>query len=66
LYKKQDGFSAFDHQDLWIYEKFVDIVAAFRNRYELNRFTFRDIDKFLWLTGERILRERIVPLAPQS
>jgi len=66
LYKKQDGFSAFDHQDLWIYEKFVDIVAAFRNRYELTRFTFRDIDKFLWLTGERILRERIVPLAPQS
>ena len=62
LYKKQDGFAVFHRQDLYIYERFVEIVTAFRNHYELSRFTFREIDKFLWRTGNSILRESTDPL----
>ena len=62
LYKKQDGFAVFHRQDLYIYERFVEIVTAFRNHYELSRFTFREIDKFLWRTGNSILRESTDPI----
>ena len=62
LYKKQDGFAVFHRQDLYIYERFVEIVTAFRNHYELSRFTFREIDKFLWRTGNSILRVSTDPL----
>ena len=62
LYKKQDGFAVFHRQDLWIYEKFVEIVTSFRSHYGLTCFTYRQIDKFLWQTGDRILRERTDPL----
>ena len=57
-YKKQDGFAKFQHQNVGYYEEFVAIVSAFRTHYGLDRFTFREIDKFLWRSGERILRAK--------
>jgi hypothetical protein len=54
-YKKRDGFAEFQHQDEGYYEKFVAIVTAFRAHYGLDRFTFREIDKFLWSSGKAIL-----------
>jgi hypothetical protein len=60
-YKKQDRFEKFDRQDLGYYNKFVAVVSAFRKHYGLDRFSFRDIDKFLWRTGARILGNRPSP-----
>lgn len=54
-YRKQDHFAVFKRQDVWYYEKFVSVVTAFREQYGLNSLTFRQIDKFLWLTGGQIL-----------
>jgi hypothetical protein len=63
-YKKRDQFANFHNYDLWVYEKFLSIINAFRNRYELNCFTLdgqnrtltlRDLDKFLFRWGGRIL-----------
>jgi len=54
-YKKQDQFFEFHRQDLYAYEEFVKIVSAFRNHYGLNSLTFRNLDKFLWLTGKQLL-----------
>jgi len=40
------------HPDLWdYYEQFVKTMAAFRDFYRLGSFTFKQIDKFLWLEG---------------
>jgi hypothetical protein len=61
-YKKQDQFFEFHRQDLYEYDKFVRIVSIFRDHYGLASFSFRQIDKFLWRTGERLLRERSEPL----
>lgn len=55
-YRKQDHFAQFLRQDLWYYEKFVTAVTAFREFYKLDGLTFREIDKFLWSSGYRILR----------
>ena len=56
LYKKRYQFAEFQRQDLGYYEKLVGIVDEFRNRFDLNDFTYRQIDKFLWRSGDRILR----------
>jgi hypothetical protein len=57
-YKKQDRFADFRRQDLGRYSKLVAIVSAFRKHYRLDRFSFREIDKFLWRTGAGILGVR--------
>jgi hypothetical protein len=55
-YKKQDQFAEFHLQDLWYYEKFRVAVVAFSNHYGLNYFNFRQLDKFLFRSGGRILQ----------
>ena len=61
-YKKQDQFFGFHRQDLYEYEEFVKIVSAFQNHYGLDGLTFRDLDKFLWLTGKQLLGGQGEPL----
>jgi hypothetical protein len=55
-YRKQDHFAKFLRQDLWYYDRFVAAVTAFRDFYKLDGLTFRQIDKFLWISGYRILQ----------
>ena len=52
-YKKQDNFNNFHRQDLWQYERFKSIIVHFRDYYNLASFSIRDIDKFLWLAGQK-------------
>jgi len=56
-YQKQDPFHKFHRQDLWYYDKLVATVTAFRQWYKLDCLTFRQIDKFLWRCGGRILQK---------
>lgn len=55
-YKKRDQFASFHNYDLWIYEKFLEKAVAFRDHYGLACFTLRQLDKFLYRTGGRILQ----------
>jgi hypothetical protein len=55
-YKKQDQFAKFHLQDLWYYEKFRATVVAFSAFYGLDRLTLKHLGKFLWRSGDRILR----------
>lgn len=54
----QEGFAKFRRQDCWYYDKYKEVVSAFRTHYGLDHFTFREIDKFLWQTGERIKMQK--------
>ncbi len=56
-YRNQDHFASFQRKDFDQYEKFVTLVAAFRSFYGLEAFTFKELDKFLWRTGDQILRK---------
>jgi len=53
--QKQVSFSGvkFPHISLWVYPKFVKVMESFRTHYGLNLFTFKQIDKFIWLQGEQ-------------
>jgi hypothetical protein len=57
-YQQQDRFSEFERQDLGSYEKLISVVSTFRTFYELECFSFRELDKFLWRMGEWILRHK--------
>lgn len=56
-YGEQDRFAKFRKNDLWYYRRLVDIVKAFRNYYELTSLSLKQLDKFLWRSGDRILRD---------
>lgn len=52
FYMKKDSFSNFNSKDLRDYTKFKEIILDFREFYNLQQFTLKDIDKFLWQYGK--------------
>ena len=36
-----------------VYPEFVELVSKFQRRYKVDEFTFKDIDKYLWLYGDK-------------
>lgn len=47
--QKQETFApSLKRSDLWFYSQFREAVSAFRTFYDLESFTFKQIDKFLW------------------
>lgn len=50
-YLKRDGYAKIDLQD---YRKFVETIEGFRSQYGLSEFTFKEIDKFLWLHSQEV------------
>ncbi len=51
--QKETQFFSFRHEALWQYPQFLEVVTAFRDAYGLNDFTFKEIDKFIWLHGDK-------------
>ena len=55
LQKESDFAKGFDvNAAHWTYDEFRGAMNALRERYRLASFTFKDIDKFLWLEGGRL------------
>ena len=53
-YRRKDKFMRFKNADLRRYESFKNIVSGFREHYGLQRFSFKELDKFLWLYGRKL------------
>lgn len=50
--------SPFTRPEDWTrYSQFVDLMQQFKNFYNLGEFTFKQIDKFLWLSGGDLMKE---------
>lgn len=50
--KKQDKFYAFKANDLRNYEKYLEILKEFKDFYNLQKYSLKEIDKFLWKAGK--------------
>lgn len=50
-YRRLDSFTSFRKQDLKDYGSYKRILTDFRTFYGLQRFTFKELDKFLWMYG---------------
>jgi hypothetical protein len=57
-YKQKDRFSNFRRSDLKNYKELVRVVDDFRCSYRLTQFSFRELDRFMWVIGDDIRRER--------
>ena len=51
-FRDTDGFCAFESEDLKQYDKFKQIVLAFRTYYKLEQYTLKEIDQYLWQLGK--------------
>lgn len=51
-FKKKDKFSRFTSKDLRNYPKFKTVVEKFRSFYELDQFSLKDIDRYIWQLGK--------------
>jgi len=53
-HQNQESFMRFRRSELQIYPRYKEIIDGFRAHYELRQFSFRELDKFLWLYGKEI------------
>ena len=51
-FRKTDKFSKFKNADLKDYQKFKNIIIAFREYYDLEEFNLKEIDQYLWQLGK--------------
>lgn len=57
-YKRKDSFAQFTSADLRFYSSYRAIVAGFREFYGLGSYSFKALDKFLWLYGKDLFQRR--------
>lgn len=50
--KKRDKFYNFTRQDIKNFPKFKKIIKEFRKFYQLEDYTLKDIDRYLWQLGK--------------
>ena len=51
-FKKKDKYDAFVKPNLKEYQRFIEIIKNFQKHYNLESFTLREIDIYLWLAGK--------------
>lgn len=51
-FNKQDHFCDFKTDDLKDYGKFKNVIIAFRKYHDLEQYSFRELDWYLWLLGK--------------
>lgn len=51
-YRIKDNFSSFNKKDLKDFSKFCNVIDDFINYYDLNEYSVKEIDKFLWVYGK--------------
>ena len=51
-FKRSDGFASFDNTDLKRYDTFKNVLIQFRNFYNLDKDSLKELDKYLWLLGK--------------
>jgi hypothetical protein len=57
-YREKDKFYKFEENALRNYEELRNILKEFRKHYNLEKFSFEEIDKFLWTYGRELFPEK--------
>ena len=58
LYKREWLFAEFTHDSLRDYDEYKGVIRSFQVHFHLSDFTFKQIDKFLWLTKTELDAKR--------
>ena len=52
FFQQRDEFHSFKRNELRQYPRFHEVMVAFREYYGLTKYSFKLVDKFLWLLGK--------------
>ena len=53
-FRRTDKFSKFKNNELKDYAKFKNVLIEFRTFYNLEEFSLKDIDKYIWQLGKEV------------
>lgn len=53
LIRNTDKFADFDNEDLKDYKKYKNIFLTFRKFYGLEKYSLKELDKYLWQVGKK-------------
>ena len=56
-YSRRDAFAVFEKAELRNYARYKEIVSAFRKYYTLDDYSFKEMDKFLWIYGKELFKK---------
>jgi len=59
-FKKKDKFYPFIREDLKKYNIFLEVISKFQHHYNLENFTLREIDIYLWLAGKEYFPNKYI------
>ena len=54
MYNKKSSFAQFKSEELRKYSKFKEVLQEFINKYQLQSFSLREVDIFLWTYGKEL------------
>ena len=57
-FKKLDKFYDFKRDELRNYQVFMDVIKRFSKFYNLQEFTLKEIDMYLWLAGKKYFSKK--------
>ena len=57
-FKNKDKFAKFKKDDLKDYVKFKNILIEFKKFYDIEEYSLRDIDKYLWIAGKEYFQKK--------
>lgn len=52
-FNKQDNFANFKREDLKDYSKFKEILIQFSKFYNIQEYSLKDIDRYIWQLGKK-------------
>ena len=65
-FKKKDKFYDFKLDDLKKYDKFKKILIAFKKFYEIDNYSLKDIDRYLWQLGKEFFPRKYKKVEKQE
>lgn len=57
-FNKSDNFFNFKREDLKDYKKFKNVLIQFKKFYNIEQYSLKDIDKYIWLVGKEFFTKK--------
>ncbi len=51
-FNRKDKFAKFEKTDLKNYKKYKEILNQFKEKYNINNYNLKELDRYLWLLGK--------------
>ena len=57
FYRQQTIGAELADEEVYVYSRFKEQMIAFRQYLQMDRYNFKEVDKFIWIYGSNIIRD---------